>query len=322
MPKLTPVVLLALFIMSNDKSRKHSYEDSYEDLDLKYKAPQRKKNTDEEPGTIRISGQWIHQNTYVIHSEAGLSPEEITERLIGVSTSYIECLEEKINYTEEAIFDFPLRGWLYHTFADKDNTMRSFFDTEVEEHWVLPNVYCNSNNVLSAVSWMISPRSMSLNANKGMQARFRDKPRPPFDKKSAAYGEQQLENSYRQGKGGVYCDWGGWLYASNDGDYKFWFDTNGAEKFTFVNVYCHPRTNTVRYFYRRAAWANSQHFGLREFYIPVSRTNNQHIAVVGEYITCSEIASCVFIDYCLTCKIPVLRAHRVIYATASYRAAE
>lgn len=239
MSKLAAVVLLAVFIMSNDGARKYSYEeDSYEDLVTEYNAPQREKNTDEEPGKIHISGQWVHQNNYVIYNEAGLSEEALEARLIGVSTSYIECLqEEKINHAQEAIFDFPLQGWLYDTYAHQEK-MRSFFDTGVYEHWVLPNVYCNSNNVLSAVSWMKSHNEMSFMKNKELHARFRGKDiTPPL------YDEKLLEDKDRKG---VYCGWNGWLYDSEHGKYTYYFDTSEKEMFTFINVYC--RDNRARFF--------------------------------------------------------------------------
>ena len=235
MSKLIAVVLLAVFIMSNDSERKYSYEDSYEDIATEYNAPQRKKNTEEGPGKIHISGKWIHQNKYVISNEAGLSEQDLEERLNGVSSSYIECLQEKISIEEAAIFDFPLQGWLYDTFAHSAR-MRSFFDTGVSEHWVLPNVYCNSNNVLSAVSWMKSHKEMSFMKNKEMHARFRNSTPPLYDKKL-------LEDKSREG---VYCGWQGWLYDSEHGKYQYYFDTAEDESFTFINVYC--RDKRARFF--------------------------------------------------------------------------
>ena len=65
-----------------------------------------------------------------------------------------------------------------------------------------------------------------------------------------------LEDPHRKG---VYCDWKGWLYNSEEryrkhsGEhYHHWFDTKGGdESFTFINVYCHKDkmgSKTVRYF--------------------------------------------------------------------------
>ncbi len=247
MSKLITVALLAAFIMSND-----AVEYSYEDLVLKYREAQKKK--EEKTGEIKVeSRQWIHPTQGEVGIEIKKDDEgdaedlgfQLEGRLYYISNSYIECLQGKPDPNDA--YDFPIpTGWLYHTFADKE-TMRSFFDTEISEHWVLPNVYCNKQGVLTAISWMISPRSMSFNENKGMHKGFRNSP-PPF------YKGIELENR----KAGVYCDWDGWLYASNHGDYEHWFDTNSAEKFTFINVYCDKESNTVRYFY--SAVGGAGHF--------------------------------------------------------------
>ena len=140
--------------------------------------------------------------------------------------------------------------------TDNANTMHKFFDTRVKEkHWVLPNVYCNEHRVLAAVAWMISPRSLSDNNNKGMHARFKDVIPPPFDpNKNRGYkNKKSLEDPHRNG---VYCNWEGWLYDSADGHFHHYFKTsNGDALFTFIDVYCHRYTDedgnaqhTVRYF--------------------------------------------------------------------------
>ena len=59
--------------------------------------------------------------------------------------------------------------------------MHRFFDTEVDEHWVLPNVYCNKKNVLTAVAWMHSIAARSLKNNNGMHKRFRESVPPFYD---------------------------------------------------------------------------------------------------------------------------------------------
>ena len=196
---------------------------------------------------------------------------EILDTLSRVSNSYIECLHygkdrEKEKNSEDA-FDFPMpTGWLYYAFTDDANTMHKFFDTRVnEKHWVLPNVYCNEHGVLAAVAWMISPRSLSDNNNKGMHARFKDVIPPPFDPDNdrGYRNRKSLEEPHRNG---VYCNWDGWLYGSTNDLYKDYFDTsNGDESFTFIDVYCHIYTDekgniqrTVRYFYKAAGGTLTQ----------------------------------------------------------------
>ncbi len=269
MSKLITLTLLATFIVSNDGEDKYSSY-SHEDLVLKYQEAQRKKKEKEQPGEVEIDAkQWFYPTDMRVENprlKAQLregtnnSRLEILKTLNKVSNAYIECMHYgKDREANRDAFDFPMpTGWLYYTFTDNANTMHKFFDTRVKEkHWVLPNVYCNQHGVLAAVAWMISPRSLSDNKNKGMHARFRDVIPPPFDpNKDRGYkNRQSLEDPHRNG---VYCNWDGWLYDSEHGHYKHYFDTsNGDESFTFIDVYCHIYTDeegniqrTVRYFYK------------------------------------------------------------------------
>ncbi len=241
MSKLIAVVLLALFIISNSEARKCRYglDCNYDDLHReyeKYEAAQRKKEK-EQHGAIDDGKSWYHPNEgYVKGSERA----QILQ-IRGISRAYIECVQHKAN--SEAAFDFSMpQGWLYDTFAHSAR-MRSFFDTGVSEHWVLPNVYCNSNNVLAAMSWMRSHKRMSFKENKEMHAKFRDSRPPLYSKKEIADRRRELA---KKGKKGVYCDWSGWLYDSKHGKYRYYFDTAEKEMFKFINVYC--RDNTVRFF--------------------------------------------------------------------------
>ncbi len=232
MSKLIAVVLLALFIISNSEARKcrDGLDCSYEELELEYDPAQRK-NKKEEAGNITQGKAWYHPNEGYVK---GGSELQIVEQIKDISRAYIECVQHKAN--SEAAFDFSMpHGWLYDTFAHSAR-MRSFFDTGKSEHWVLPNVYCDDNNVLAAMSWMRSHKKMAFRKNKDMHAKFRDS-RPPL------YSKKELEGKRKKG---VYCNWGGWLYDSKHGKYQYYFDTKGKELFTFINVYC--RDNTVRFF--------------------------------------------------------------------------
>lgn len=250
MSKLSIVAILAIFIVSND-----TVEYSYEDLVIEYREAQKKRDGDEEPGEIKVEHrQWIHPTEGQVEIEIKGDDEGDAEalkdkqrgQLIDISNAYIECLQGKPDPNDA--YDFPLpTGWLYYTFTDNQNTMKRFFDTSRDEYWVLPNVYCNKKNVLAAVSWMISPRSMAFNKNSGMHNGFKDII-PPF------YKSVNLEDPHKN-NAGVYCNWDGWLYASNHGDYEHWFDTDKEEKFTFINVYCDNKSNTVRYFFKSVGGA-------------------------------------------------------------------
>lgn len=257
MSKLIPIALLATFIMSNDGEDKYSSY-SYEALVLKYREAQREKE-EEIPGEVEVNAkQWVYRDKPVaeLRGEDALKRIPLSKKtpLIKNSNAYIECLHygkdrEREKNSEDA-FDFPMpTGWLYYAFTDNANTMHKFFDTRVKEkHWVLPNVYCNEHGVLAAVAWMISPRSLSDNNNKDMHARFKDIIPPPFDPNNdrGYRNRKSLEDPHRNG---VYCNWDGWLYDSNDGHFHHYFKTsNGDALFTFIDVYCHSVDKTVRYF--------------------------------------------------------------------------
>jgi len=239
MSKLIAVVLLALFIISNSEARKcrDGLDCNYDELHFEYEAAQRKKK-EEKTGRIPPQGKsWYHPNEGYVKGSEGAQREKIKH----ISRAYIECVQHKAN--SEAAFDFSMpQGWLYDVFAHSAR-MRSFFDTGVSEHWVLPNVYCDDNNVLAAMSWMRSHKEMAFKKNKDMHAKFRDSRPPLYSEKEIADKRRELANDRKKG---VYCDWSGWLYDSKHGKYRYYFDTSEKELFTFINVYC--RDNTVRFF--------------------------------------------------------------------------
>lgn len=241
MSKLVIVLLLAGFIMSNDDDE---VEDTFTELLEKYKEAQRKRDRGENHGEANTSTRWYYQDVDVMDALTG-KIRTIEGGIRTFSNSYIEC--EQATAHPDDVFDFPMpKGWLYDTFGN-DGKMRYFFDTGVEEHWVLPNVYCKKN-VLTAVSWMRSHKKMSHDDNEGMHMRFRDsRPTLPL------YRGMSLEKYHNKDRGGVYCNWRGWLHDPDSSSkyqrhFRRLFDTNrGSEKFTFVNVYCNS-DNTVRFF--------------------------------------------------------------------------
>ena len=263
MSKLMAVILLAGFIVSNDDADKciNDGEDRYSECthdDLvninNYREPQRKKKQNVDPGAVNIvSKEWKdYQDNPVTSDNDAQRKRKIEER----SYSHIECDQAKVD-NKEYPFNLPLpEGWLYDIFGNTGR-MRYFFDTSVNEYWVLPNVYCNKHNMLTAVSWMRSHEKMSHNDNDKMHFRFRDS-RPPL------YRGMNLENYHHKDRGGVYCDWRGWLHnpEGSGKDYQMHFrrlfDTNkGKEQFTFVNVYCHS-DKTVRFFAKAVGGDSTQ----------------------------------------------------------------
>ncbi len=61
MPKLIALMLLSVFIISNDAGDDDLVKYSYEDLILKYREAQRKKQAKPDPGPVIIDAkQWIY----------------------------------------------------------------------------------------------------------------------------------------------------------------------------------------------------------------------------------------------------------------------
>ncbi|MDE3269883.1 MAG: hypothetical protein OYH77_06330, partial [Pseudomonadota bacterium] len=208
--------------------------DTLKVLDEKYQAIQRQRDelNDQTPGKITTEVKYRHH-----HQEGFLPPNQAT--IDSISNSYIECVQGDLS--SDAVYDFPLKvGWLYNGFSEGGDTTKKFFDTGVPEHWALPNVSCNFKNVLAAVSWYRSGKNEAFKKNKGLHSKFKDH-KPPF------YSGKDYFNSQR--RGGVYCDWDGWLYPSSNINYDLFIDTaNNDEIFTLLNVYCH-RHQYVRMFY-------------------------------------------------------------------------
>ena len=163
------------------------------------------------------------------------------EKVRTISQAYIECVPGESEFGAKAIHDKPLAqaGWLY---GDDIWVWMNYFDTGVKEHWVFPNVYCNSNRILTAMSWK---RSNDDWEHHKMHSRFRNRNPPDYD-------EEILRGHDRRS---VYCSWNGWLFPTGDHHYSRWVDTkNRDELFSLVNVYCDA--NQVRYFHHKFAGAH------------------------------------------------------------------
>lgn len=160
--------------------------------------------------------------------------QELKTKIINHSAQQIEC-----NDAGEIrnAFDKPLPvGWLYskNSFNDTTTSWQDNFDTNQSEHWVLPNVYCNADRVMTAISWMRSGKKGAAKKNKDMDPRFRTN-QPPF------YPKEIVDNNYPHG---VYCDWEGWLFKKKENRKKYIETLKNDELFTMVNVHCHNKRVT------------------------------------------------------------------------------
>lgn len=157
------------------------------------------------------------------------------QKIINHAQQRVECDDTA---ETRGAFDKPLPiGWLYNQFSETTTSWQNFFDTNQQEMWVLPNVYCNPNRILTAISWMRSGKRGALKRNNDMLWRFRAN-NPPF------YSNAAVNNNNAQG---VYCHgWGnGWLFEK-DKNRKEYIDTaKNDELFTMINIYCHQ--NNVIY---------------------------------------------------------------------------
>ena len=232
---LVVITLLATVAIADDEHDGFTEEE----LKEKYKVIQRQReNAGKEAGKITTKVRYIH------HHQSDFLPESVAQ---DVSDSYIECAQGELD--SNLAYDFPLQvGWLYSSFNEGD-TPKKYFDTSESEHWAFPNFSCNSKHVLAAVSWMRSGKNSSFKKNKDLHSKFKDH-KPPF------YSGTNYFNNKR--KGGVYCNWDGWLYPSSNINYKYFIDTNlNNELFTLLNVYCH-RHSYVRMFYTAQASNDQQ----------------------------------------------------------------
>ena len=171
--------------------------------------------------------------------------QELKTKIINHSAQQIECSDAG---EIRNIFDKPLPlGWLYKYFSDNNTSWKKYFDTNQQEHWVLPNVYCNISRVLTAISWMRSGTEGAAKGNKNMDKRF-SKNQPPF------YSKEIVDNDNPHG---VYCGWEGWLFKKKE-DRKKYIDTlKNDELFTMINIHC--RNNRVTSMQHGYAGDNRHH---------------------------------------------------------------
>lgn len=211
--------LVYLILLCSVSLRANSDADD-PDLKLDYKPALRKK-----PAVIKETTE-IEYRFDITVSTKGKVDNELRNKIIKHSYQHIECSDtgETRNVFDKAL---PI-GWLYSSFGDKTTAWQKYFDTSASEHWVLPNVYCNNQRVLTAIAWMRSGNKGAARKNQAMASGFRDNI-PPF------YSNDAVNN---KNANGVYCKWSGWLFDKNK-SYKKYFDTlDNSELFTMVNIYC------------------------------------------------------------------------------------
>ncbi len=162
--------------------------------------------------------------------------KNLEKKIIEHSYQQIECSDagETSN-----VFDKPLPiGWLYSSFSEA-TTWMAYFDTNQQEHWVLPNAYCGVNRMLAAISWMRSGRKGAAKENKDMAWRFREH-KPPF------YANKLNEILNNKNTNGVYCSgWQGWLFEKNMNRKQYIDTIDNDELFTMLNIHCHNHRVTA-----------------------------------------------------------------------------
>ena len=209
-----------------------------------YEEIQREKEG-EDTGKIKQSVEYRYS-----HTKGIFSPPIPEEKVAEVSNKHIECLQGVLDV--RAVFDYPMpTGWLYSGYANTTDFYKRYFDTQFSEYWVLPNFFCDLNNVLGAVSWMRSNTKSAYNNNKGMHIKFKDHSHSFYD------GADFADSKTRKG---VYCGWIGWLYNPSGAKlhYRYWIDTTSDDElFTLLNVHC--RLNRVRFL-----WKEEAHHGQSE----------------------------------------------------------
>ncbi len=164
-------------------------------------------------------------NSYIKQTTAD---KDFEKKIIDHSYQQIECSDTG---ETKNVFDKSLPiGWLYSQFSDTTVGWKNYFDTTESEHWVLPNVFCNTNRVLTAVSWMRSGNKGARDNNKKMAWRFRAN-NPPF---------YSSEINSISGKNGVFCKgWEGWMFEKEKTHEEYIDTLDNDELFTMVNTYCH-----------------------------------------------------------------------------------
>ena len=220
MSRLIYIALFCFYLLLNHDSSKaedtlkHDHEPSH-----------REKNS--KPGKVTTEIQYrFGTKSYPTTKD---NPNTWKQEIIKHAQQQVECDD-----TTEArgVFDKPLPvGWLYSQFSDTTTGWQNYFDTSQQEIWVLPNVHCNKDRTLTAISWMRSGKKGAMKENKDMIWRFRAN-NPPF------YSSEIVNNNNTQG---VYCNgWGnGWLFEKNKNRKEYIDTLKSDELFTIINIYCH-----------------------------------------------------------------------------------
>ena len=216
MSRLIYQVLFCWYLLLNSHS-------SVADDALKHEHDPSLRQKNSKPGKVTTEIQYRFGN----RSYTAISDSDIfKQKIIDHAQLHVECDD-----TGEARgkFDKPLPfGWLYKQFAETTITF-NYFDTDQWEIWVLPNVHCNSDRILTAISWMRSGKKGAANKNKNMHGRYRNS-KPSF------YSTGVVDNNNRKS---VYCEWSGWLYDKNTNRKKYIDTLKNKELFTLINIYCH-----------------------------------------------------------------------------------
>lgn len=215
-------VLFYFYLLLNPHSSEADEALKYGDHD----PSQREK--DSKPGAVTTEIEYRFGNKSY-RTMAKDASDAFKQKIINHAQLQVECDDTA---EVRGAFDKPLPiGWLYSGFSDATESWKNYFDTNQQEIWVLPNVYCNPARILTAISWMRSGKKGAARENQDMTWRFRAH-KPPF------YSNEVVNNNNIQG---VYCSgWGdGWLFEKHINRKKYIDTLKNDELFTLVNIYCH-----------------------------------------------------------------------------------
>ena len=204
----------AMFITANGKDDSTTEETNYQ-------PPQRRKPGEPIPASNDTEYRFGN-NSHLFTEGTQVNKKDFMQKINDHAYRRVECSDAG---ETRRVFDKALpAGWLYHHGL---KGWRKYFDTSREERWVLPNVHCNKDRVLTAISWMRSGEGTYK--EKDMAWRFREHTPPTY---------QQKINSLT-GQGGVFCQgWQGWLFEKKKHYKEFIKTSTGDELFTMVNIYC------------------------------------------------------------------------------------
>ena len=150
MSRLIYIALFCFYLLLNHDSSKA--EDS-----LKHEHEPASREKDNKPGTV--STEIEYRFGLETHTTMKDTNSTLQQKIINHAQQQVECDDTA---ETRGVFDKPLPfGWLYNFLSDTTTEWRNYFDTDMSEMWVLPNVYCNSKRILTAISWMRSGKKRS-----------------------------------------------------------------------------------------------------------------------------------------------------------------